>query len=74
SMSSPVTIRGNKIGKVEDIRYDFDTAKTIVDFSVYPKLKFSKNSTIRLYEPGLMGGNALAILRANDNEMGQSGV
>ncbi|WP_431157877.1 MlaD family protein [Winogradskyella poriferorum] len=73
SMSSPVTIRGNKVGKVEDIRYDFDTGKTIVDFSVNPKLKFSKNSTIRLYETGLMGGNALAIIRANDNEMAQSG-
>ena len=45
SMSSPVTIRGNKVGKVESIRYDFDTGKTIVDFSVNPKLKFSKNST-----------------------------
>jgi len=73
SMSSPVTIRGNKVGKVESIRYDFDTGKTIVDFSVNPKLKFSKNSTIRLYETGLMGGNALAIIRANDNEMAKAG-
>jgi len=73
SMSSPVTIKGNKVGKVESIRYDFDTGKTIVDFSVNPKLKFSKNSTIRLYETGLMGGNALAIIRANDNEMAKAG-
>ncbi|WP_411896120.1 MlaD family protein [Winogradskyella sp. A2] len=73
SMSSPVTIRGNKVGKIEDIKYDFESGKTRVEFSVNPKLKFSKNSTIRLYETGLMGGNALAIIRANDNDIAKSG-
>ena len=73
SMSSPVTIRGNKVGKIEDISYEFKTGKTRVEFSVSPKLKFSKNSTIRLYETGLMGGNALAIIRANDNDLAKSG-
>jgi phospholipid/cholesterol/gamma-HCH transport system substrate-binding protein len=72
-MSSPVTIRGNKVGKIEDISYDFESGKTRVEFSVSPKLKFSKNSTIRLYETGLMGGNALAIIRANDNDIAKSG-
>lgn len=73
SMSSPVTIRGNKVGKIEDISYEFKTGKTRVEFSVSPKLEFSKNSTIRLYETGLMGGNALAIIRANDNDIAKSG-
>ncbi|MCA0153169.1 MlaD family protein [Winogradskyella vincentii] len=73
SMSSPVTIRGNKVGKIEDISYEFKTGKTRVEFSVSPKLVFSKNSTIRLYETGLMGGNALAIIRANDNDIAKSG-
>lgn len=73
SMSSPVTIRGNKVGKIEEISYEFKTGKTRVEFSVSPKLKFSKNSTIRLYETGLMGGNALAIIRANDNDLAKSG-
>lgn len=66
SASSPVTIKGNRIGKIEDIKYDFDTKKTIVEFSVNPRLKFSKNSVIRLYPTGLMGGNALSIVDAND--------
>jgi len=66
SSSSPVTIKGNRIGKIEDIKYDFDTKKTIVEFSVNPRLKFSKNSVIRLYPTGLMGGNALSIVDAND--------
>lgn len=73
STSSPVTIRGNAVGKVEDIKYDFETGKTRVSFSVDPRLKFSKNSTIRLYETGIMGGNALAIIKANDGEIAQRG-
>lgn len=73
SSSSSVTIRGNKVGKIEDIRYDFETGKTRVSFSVSPKLKFSKNSIIRLYETGLMGGNALAIINSNDGETAQPG-
>jgi phospholipid/cholesterol/gamma-HCH transport system substrate-binding protein len=73
STSSSVTIKGNKVGKIEEIKYDFESGKTRVAFSVNPKLEFSKNSIIRLYETGLMGGNALAIVRANDNDVAQPG-
>ncbi|MDH7912586.1 MlaD family protein [Winogradskyella sp. SYSU M77433] len=73
SPSSPVTIKGNKIGKVEDISYDYQTGKTIVEFSVNPKLKFSKNSIARLYPTGLMGGNALSIVDANDGDLAKPG-
>lgn len=73
SPSSPVTIKGNRIGKVEDIKYDFDTKKTVVEFSVNPKLKFSKNSIIRLYPTGLMGGNALSIIDTNDGQIANPG-
>ena len=73
SMSSPVTIKGNKIGKVEEIKYEFETGKTRVAFTVNPDLTFSKNSTIRLYETGLMGGNALAIIDANDGNVAEPG-
>ncbi len=73
SMSSPVTVKGNKVGKIEDIAYDFESGKTRVSFSVNPKLQFSKNSIIRLYETGLMGGNALAIVNANDGDIAKPG-
>ncbi|WP_299367122.1 MlaD family protein [Winogradskyella sp.] len=73
STSSSVTVKGNKVGKIEDIKYDFETGKTRVFFSVNPKLKFSKNSIIRLYETGLMGGNALAIVNTNDGELAKPG-
>lgn len=68
SMSSPVTIKGNAVGKIETIKYDFESGKTRVQFSVDPKLSFSKSSTIRLYETGIMGGNALAIIDSYEGE------
>ncbi|REG85992.1 MlaD family protein [Winogradskyella sediminis] len=71
--SSPVTIKGNKVGEVEEIKYDFESGKTRISFSVTPKLKFSKNSIVRLYQEGLMGGNALSIVQANDGELAQPG-
>ncbi|WP_138433403.1 MlaD family protein [Winogradskyella algicola] len=73
SPSSSVTVRGNKVGKIEEIKYDFETGKTRVSFSVNPKLKFSKSSIIRLYETGLMGGNALAIVNSNEGELAKPG-
>ncbi|SDI23221.1 MlaD family protein [Winogradskyella thalassocola] len=72
-MSSPVTIKGNKVGEIEDIKYDFDSGKTRISFTVTPQLKFSKNSTVRLYQDGLMGGNALSIVEASDGEIAQPG-
>ncbi len=73
SSSSPITIKGNTVGKITDIVYDFKTGKTRVSFTVNEHLVFSKNSKIRLYELGLMGGNGLAIIPANDNEKAKSG-
>lgn len=73
AVSAPVTIKGNKVGKVKEIKYDFETGKTRVAFSVDKQLKFSKNSTINMYQTGLMGGNALAIQPANDSQMAKDG-
>ncbi len=73
STASPVTIKGNNVGKVTDVTYMFETGKTRVAFTVNPKLQFSKNSIIRLYETGLMGGNALAVITANDNDYAKDG-
>lgn len=68
SQSSPVTVRGNRVGKVKNIIYDYETGKTRVAFSVDEKLKFSKESRVRLYETGLMGGNALALIVSTKGE------
>jgi phospholipid/cholesterol/gamma-HCH transport system substrate-binding protein len=71
--SSPVTVMGNTVGKIQDIVYNYDTGKTRVSFTVSEQLKFSKNSTIKMYETGLMGGNALAILISNEGEQAKPG-
>ncbi|RNC87312.1 MAG: MCE family protein [Winogradskyella sp.] len=73
TMSSPVTIKGNVVGKVEDIKYDFKTGMTRVEFSVDPRLTFSKSSKIRLYETGIMGGNALAVIDSYEGEKAKKG-
>lgn len=73
SESSVVTVKGNTVGKVQNIIYDFETGKTRIAFTVNEKLKFSINSKIRLYETGLMGGNALAIIISNDGELAKPG-
>jgi phospholipid/cholesterol/gamma-HCH transport system substrate-binding protein len=72
-MSSPITIKGNTVGKITNISYDFDSGKTLVELSVKKELRFSKNSKVRLYERGIMGGNALSIIPATDGETAQKG-
>ena len=71
--SSPITVNGNVVGKIEDIIYDYNTGKTRVAFSVNAALKFSKNSVVKMYETGLMGGNGLAILISNEGEQAKPG-
>lgn len=73
SSSASVTIKGNNIGKITKIEYDNRTGKTKVSISIDGDLKFSTNSIIRLYETGLMGGNALAIVPEPGDQMAKSG-
>ena len=71
--ASPVTIKGNNVGKIANISYDFKTGQTIVEITVSKELRFSKDSKIRLYEQGLMGGNALAIITGTEGELANKG-
>ena len=71
--SAPVTIKGNKIGKIVKIDYDPKTGKTKVTVSIDKDIKFSTNSKIKLYETGLMGGNALAIVPEPGDKMAENG-
>lgn len=64
--ASPVTIKGNQVGKITEIKYDFKTGKTRVAFTVIGELEFSKNSKVRMYDLGLMEGKGLAIIPAED--------
>ncbi|WP_375239340.1 MlaD family protein [Aurantibacter sp.] len=71
--SEPVTIMGNPIGRIVNVAYDFESGKTKVSFTVDNKLVFSNKSKVRLYQQGLMGGNALAIIPSEIGEQAKPG-
>lgn len=67
-VSTPVTINGLSVGKVQDISFTEDgSGKLLIKFIVEDDFEFSKNSEAQLYEAGLIGGKAIAILPAFDN-------
>ncbi len=66
--STPVTINGLNVGKVQDISFTEDgSGKLLVKLIVEEEFNFSKNSEAQLYEAGLIGGKAIAIIPAFDN-------
>ncbi|MCF6296010.1 MAG: MlaD family protein [Flavobacteriaceae bacterium] len=66
--STPVTINGLTVGKVQEIGFTNDgSGKIKVKLLVDSDFKFSKNSKAELYEAGLIGGKAIAIVPAFDN-------
>lgn len=65
--STPVTINGLVVGKVIDIDFKKDdSGKLRVKFLIDTDFQFSKNSSAELYETGLIGGKAIAIVPAFD--------
>ena len=65
--SSAVTINGHTVGKVQDIKFTDDGSGMLqVRMLIESDFKFSKNSIAQLYESGLIGGKAIAIIPAND--------
>ncbi len=66
--STPVTINGLNVGKVQEISFmDDGSGKLLVKLMVEEEFEFSKNSKAQLYEAGLIGGKAVAIIPAFDN-------
>lgn len=65
--STPVTINGLIVGKVINIGFKDDASgKLLVKLLVDSDFQFSKNSKAELYETGLIGGKAIAIVPAFD--------
>jgi len=65
--SSTVTINGHVVGKVQQIRFTEDgSGKLEVVMLLDSDFEFSKNSNAQLYESGLIGGKAIAIIPAFD--------
>ena len=62
-----VTIRGLNVGKVKIIDFNDDFEKIKVTFSIRDDLTFSNESVAQLYEAGLIGGKAIAIIPKYDS-------
>jgi len=63
--SSPVLIKGYKVGQVEEIIYDFSKEKSfVIRFSVSKDVLLPKGAKIDLFDNGLMGGKAIQIVYA----------
>lgn len=56
-----VSINGKNVGTVNSIKFKDTSGNLLVTFSVNQELKFSKNSTVELYDTGLIGGKGLRI-------------
>ncbi len=65
--SAAVTINGHKIGKVQSIEFKGDGSGLLkVTMLIGDDFDFSVNSVAELYEAGLIGGKAIAIIPAFD--------
>tara|TARA_B100000575_G_C23130142_1_gene655444 strand:- start:220 stop:1164 length:945 start_codon:yes stop_codon:yes gene_type:complete len=69
SVSNPVTLSGFKIGKVQKINFNPEnTRELLVDIVIENEVVFPKTSFAELYETGLIGGKAIAIIPDYKND------
>ena len=69
SVSNPVTMNGFKIGKVQKINFNSkNTRELLVDIIIDNDVIFPKTSLAELYETGLIGGKAIAIIPDYKND------
>ena len=69
-----VTINGYSVGKVTEINFDKTYDEIKVSFTVREDLTFSSQSIAQIYEPGLIGGKAIALLPKYDGDPIKNGV
>jgi phospholipid/cholesterol/gamma-HCH transport system substrate-binding protein len=61
--SSPVYVKGFKVGQVEKVKYDFTKKEAfVIKISVSKDIKLPKGAKIELYDDGLMGGKAIQLV------------
>ena len=61
--STPVYVKGYKVGQVDEIAYDFtrETPFTIT-FSVSKDIRLTQGTVVEMFDDGLMGGKAIRLL------------
>ena len=61
--SSPVYVKGFKVGQVEEVKYDFSKKQSfVIKISVSKDIKLPKGTIVQLYDEGLMGGKAIQLI------------
>ena len=74
--ASTVSINGLQVGRVSDITFNPEEGKRgnlIVKISVDDEFEFSKNSVVKMYSTGIIGGEALAIIPSYEGDPAVSG-
>ena len=62
---TPVTVNGLPVGNIQNISF-FEGNSLLVKFRVENDIEFSIHSIAQIYETGLIGGKALAIIPSKD--------
>ena len=73
SSGTPVTISGFNVGSVQDISFYGNNSELLLKFRVENDIEFSTNSIAQIYETGLIGGKALAIIPVEGKNLAVSG-
>lgn len=74
AQAAPVTINGLTVGKVQDISFANTQGGLVVKFTIDRDFEFSKNSIVRIYSSGLIGGKNLGVFPDYDvNNIAKSG-
>ena len=64
--SAPITINGFNVGSVVGMELTPDGRNVLLTLLIQDDIEFSKNSKAQIYETGLIGGKAVAIVFADD--------
>ena len=73
SKGTPVTISGFNVGSVQDIEFYKNSSKLLLKFRVENEFNFSSESIAQIYETGLIGGKAVAVIPKYGNKLAKSG-
>lgn len=65
--SAPITINGFNVGSVVGMELTPNGKSVLLTLLVQDDIEFSRNSKAQIYETGLIGGKAVAIIFADDN-------
>lgn len=61
--SSPVYVKGFKVGQVEEVKYDFNQQKSfVIKISVAKDIQLPQGAVVELFDNGLMGGKAIQLV------------